>query len=218
MMACHICCSSTAWSATAPVKLFVVSVHPCRRLPEVSSALYKRPTCPGVQCALVTPANVFTATTVAVVPVYACLLGLVGHQTARKIATDRTIPAMLAALYAVCLASWWSQPDCGRAVWQVLCGGACWPNAAEVGNLFQSEAVTVLAWLHLLCLDLWQARMVALDSWRQQVFAAHSIILCFMCGPVGLLSHMLTKLLVRNWRRRKAASQVDLGSSAGAAA
>lgn len=31
-------------------------------------------------------------------------------------------------------------------------------QAAELGRLFHSEAVTVLAWLHLLCLDLWLAR------------------------------------------------------------
>ena len=38
---------------------------------------------------------------------------------------------------------------------------SCWDvQAAELGRLFHSEAVTVLAWLHLLCLDLWQARSV----------------------------------------------------------
>lgn len=49
------------------------------------------------------------------------------------------------------------------------------------------------AWLHLLSLDLFVARHVYLDSLASNVPAAHSLVLCCMFGPVGYLSHTLTK-------------------------
>ena len=45
-------------------------------------------------------------------------------------------------------------------------------------------------------------RHVYLDGLKKQVFTAHSIILCFMFGPTGLLSHMFTN---RFAERRKEA-------------
>lgn len=53
------------------------------------------------------------------------------------------------------------------------------------------------------CLKLFNAcRWVRKDSWESEIFAVHSIILCFMCGPIGLLSHMLTKELTIRWHSR----------------
>ena len=48
------------------------------------------------------------------------------------------------------------------------------------------------------CADRW----VAMNSRNHGIFAAHSIILCFMCGPIGLLSHILTRLATEQWRTR----------------
>lgn len=75
--------------------------------------------------------------------------------------------------------------------------------------LFTQPRVVLLAWLHLLTLDLFQAkyagislhppvanpphRGVFLDGVRHGVWTAHSVVLCFMFGPLGLLSHWLTK-------------------------
>ena len=44
-------------------------------------------------------------------------------------------------------------------------------------------------------LDYLLAREVAIDAAELGVVAAHSLLLCFMCGPVGYLSHQLTKRL-----------------------
>ena len=55
----------------------------------------------------------------------------------------------------------------------------------------------VTAWIHLLSLDLFVARHVYLDAIRTEVPAAHSLVFCCMFGPVGYLSHTLTKGLVK---------------------
>jgi hypothetical protein len=42
---------------------------------------------------------------------------------------------------------------------------------------------------------------VLLDGLRLLVPTAHSVLLCFMVGPLGLLSHLATRVIV-HWRRR----------------
>jgi hypothetical protein len=46
-------------------------------------------------------------------------------------------------------------------------------------------------------------RLVYLDGVRHRVPTAHSAVLCFMAGPLGLASHLATKWAVQ-WRRRRA--------------
>ena len=87
---------------------------------------------------------------------------------------------------------------------------------------FQDKPYTLLTWLHLLVIDFfqarwaghfvracvslksagpkyrWHCRWVARDAQQRRVPAIHSIVLCFMCGPIGILSHMLTHTV---WRK-----------------
>jgi len=71
--------------------------------------------------------------------------------------------------------------------------------------LFQDPMLTALTWTHLLLLDLFVARHVYLDGLQKKVLTAHSIILCFMFGPTGLLSHMLTKTMTSGRQQNVAA-------------
>lgn len=69
------------------------------------------------------------------------------------------------------------------------------PNSVAIGALFKSPVLTCLAWTHLLLLDFWQAREVLLDGIERSIVTGHSIVLCFLFGPLGLLSHTLTRTL-----------------------
>lgn len=51
------------------------------------------------------------------------------------------------------------------------------------------------------CLPHCLRRAVLLDGLRLLVPTAHSVLLCFMVGPLGLLSHLLTRALV-HWQRK----------------
>ena len=94
------------------------------------------------------------------------------------------------------------------------------PNASisvqvsRIALLFSRADVTALSWLHLALMDafavtlqiqrplcfcnsadhmsLLSCREVFLDGLRHNVFTSHSVLLCFMFGPTGLLSHWLT--------------------------
>jgi hypothetical protein len=45
-------------------------------------------------------------------------------------------------------------------------------------------------------------REVWRDGLRHGVLTAHSVILCFMFGPTGILSHMMTKAAISWWQKR----------------
>jgi hypothetical protein len=66
---------------------------------------------------------------------------------------------------------------------------------AIMADMLKDTKVTALTWVHLLLMDLFQAKWVYEDALRHNVYCIHSLALCFMVGPLGLLSHVLTKTL-----------------------
>ena len=46
-------------------------------------------------------------------------------------------------------------------------------------------------------------RSVFLSGLSERVPTGHSVVLCFMFGPLGVLSHMLTRGASRAWQRRR---------------
>ena len=75
------------------------------------------------------------------------------------------------------------------------------PALESVAALFRDPATVASAWAHLLCLDLLVARELLQDGRRRGVATAHSVLLCFMCGPLGLLAHLATRALAAATRR-----------------
>jgi hypothetical protein len=58
---------------------------------------------------------------------------------------------------------------------------------------FSSETAVATAWAHFIMEDLFLARWVYLDSQANRTFASHSIVLCLFFGPLGFLSHVITR-------------------------
>lgn len=96
------------------------------------------------------------------------------------------------------------------------------PSLAGIGQLFSRLITSASLWVHLLAINLFAARQVYLDGaascWlvtsctnypttcipptglQRAVPAAHSVLLCGVAGPLGLLSHVATRQLWA-WRR-----------------
>ena len=66
---------------------------------------------------------------------------------------------------------------------------------AIMADMLRDSKITAITWVHLLLMDLFQAKWVYHDALRHNVSSIHSLVLCFMVGPLGLLSHILTKTL-----------------------
>ncbi|BDA45445.1 probable protein ABA DEFICIENT 4, chloroplastic [Coccomyxa sp. Obi] len=152
-------------------------------------------------CALLQPDAIFTAATVAVMPLYAVMISSPRSDLAQRLLRPAKFFVTVAALYVVLLAAWLPH-DVFRICGEIIRSCRPLPDVWKLGAMFESAHITVLAWLHLLLLDLYQAREVWLDGLRGGVFTAHSLVFCFMFGPIGVLSHMMTKAAAR-WRRKQ---------------
>ena len=66
------------------------------------------------------------------------------------------------------------------------------PKLAEIAGFFAEERATATGWVHFLAMDLFVGRWVYWEGQRTGIWTFHSLALCLLAGPVGLLSHILT--------------------------
>ncbi|CAM9910123.1 unnamed protein product, partial [Hapterophycus canaliculatus] len=66
-------------------------------------------------------------------------------------------------------------------------------NLPALTKGFGEEVSVATAWSHFLAEDLFIGRWVYLDGQKNKVFTKHSLLLCYLFGPVGFLSHLFTR-------------------------
>ncbi|CAD7699895.1 unnamed protein product [Ostreobium quekettii] len=142
----------------------------------------------------VTPKLAFNAMAVVVLPLYTLMAARPRSLMTRRLVQSPLIYVALAALYTILLLQC-AQDGLFARVMDILRASSPLPDVSALAHLLQDTSVTSLTWVHLLLMDLFMAREVYLDGLRSSVTTAHSVILCFMFGPTGILSHMATKRL-----------------------
>ena len=95
------------------------------------------------------------------------------------------------------------------------------PTLSSIMQLLSARATAVSAWTHLLCVNMFVARHVALKTFerlRRDGIAppsAHTFVLATLVGPLALLSHVVTEFIFDRFiRRRDAARRVEATTSA----
>jgi hypothetical protein len=86
------------------------------------------------------------------------------------------------------------------------------PTLPELAKLFADPSVTATGWVHFLVMDLFVGWWIYQDGQQSQVWTTHSLIFCLFAGPIGLLSHLTTRLLIKVWRDRNSPA-IDAASS-----
>ncbi|DBA68859.1 TPA: hypothetical protein ACH3X2_013341 [Trebouxia sp. C0005] len=124
-------------------------------------------------------------------PIYGLMIAFPKTQLTKSVVSSPRFYTVGSLLYLAALAVWGSDGLLG-SVWEACKQCLADQQVTAFAALFQCPKVTALTWTHLLLLDLCVARHVYLDGLRKQVVTLHSIVLCFMFGPTGLLSHMFT--------------------------
>lgn len=76
------------------------------------------------------------------------------------------------------------------------------PQLADIARAFADEKVMATGWIHFLVLDLFIGRWIYGEGQQTGVWTIHSLILCLFAGPLGLLSHILTKLISQKFFAR----------------
>ncbi|PIA33278.1 hypothetical protein AQUCO_04100004v1 [Aquilegia coerulea] len=66
-----------------------------------------------------------------------------------------------------------------------------------IAKMFSREMTLASAWIHLLAVDLFAARQVYHDGLENNIETRHSVSLCLLFCPIGILTHVITKLLTK---------------------
>lgn len=148
---------------------------------------------------------VFAIATAMVVPTYCVMIARPNSRRVLAAVESRAIFWALGALYAH--AAWKSlqSADVFEAARGVLMNsneGVVSRFVTLVSEFLATAETATSAWVHLLSLDLFVARFVYVDGAKYsasvgdlaaRVPVRHSLILCMMFGPLGLMSHAVTR-------------------------
>lgn len=73
----------------------------------------------------------------------------------------------------------------------------------QLTQLFAQPGVMAAGWVHYLVMDLFVGRWIYQQGQEKGIWTVHSLLLCLLAGPVGLLSHGITVALVDLWRQQR---------------
>jgi hypothetical protein len=69
------------------------------------------------------------------------------------------------------------------------------PQLLDLAKVFSEPVVTFAGWVHFLVLDLFLGRYIYWQGQNEKIWTIHSLILCLFAGPIGFLSHIITKTI-----------------------
>jgi len=180
----------------APAAAFLSSVsRKCRR---------GRTTTTG---ALAIPDTAFTVATMAVMPMYALMIASPRSKRVLAMVESKALFWVLGACYLCAAGASLASAhvfDAARAVLNDRSAPLVTKFVTLVSEFMATSETAASAWVHLLSLDFFVARFVYLDSAKYSSSAGdlvaripvrHSLILCCMFGPLGLISHALTRAI-----------------------
>lgn len=141
--------------------------------------------------------RLFTFGTAFVVPFYTVMI-LAPHASWTKKLVESSFPyVVLGVLYLYLLFLSWS-PETLPSMF----ASKYWlPELPGITRMFSSTLTVASAWLHLLAVDLFAGRQIYLDGLQQSIETRHSLVLCLLFCPVGMLSHFFTKAIARLFRK-----------------
>jgi len=64
---------------------------------------------------------------------------------------------------------------------------------SDIARLFSMEKIAATGWVHFLVMDLFVGRWIYWEGQQTGVWTVHSLALSLFAGPMGLLSHILTR-------------------------
>ena len=164
----------------------------------------------------------FTTGTVMVMPFYALMIAKPNSRVTRNLMESKLLWLILGILYLVAAYLSLNSEDVVRAVLNTFTqqqhvgstgasGAATAAAAAAATEPFISRCLTLFSnfmstpetacasWLHLISLDVFLARGVFLDAMEWGTPCRHSILLCCMFGPLGVLAHAFTRYAHRTF-------------------
>jgi len=80
------------------------------------------------------------------------------------------------------------------------------PKLSDISELLSEKAASASAWAHFMLVNLFVARHATLQSIKFDLPVAHTLALCLVTRPLGLLSHVVTKWIALKLRTKPSSS------------
>lgn len=146
----------------------------------------------------------FDSANLFVLPFWLLMIGLPNWQVTRKIMASFLPFVLLAGLY-VYLFSNSLDPDSAQSFAN--------PTLADLAGLFADKRVMATGWIHFLVMDLFVGRWIYWEGQQNGTWTRHSLILCLFAGPIGLLSHLMTRWIQQSIAARSTATVANSATS-----
>ena len=75
--------------------------------------------------------------------------------------------------------------------WEVNWVAILNPTVESIGNVFKNTNLGAIAWIHILILNLFVGRWIAVHGFKRDVMLFPFLLLSFLSGPLGLAAYLL---------------------------
>jgi hypothetical protein len=156
-----------------------------------------------------TPETVFDFENVAIFPFWLGMIAFPNAPPTKLVMGSYAVPILCGLAYVYLTYYSFSDP---RIVEAFSTGK---PDLASLANGFSYEWCMAVGWAHFIAMDLFVGRWIYLDARKNDVFAAHSLLLCLFFGPTGVMSHVVTRTVTGWTRGEKIEDIMAAGGKAG---
>ncbi|KAK4477693.1 hypothetical protein RD792_016940 [Penstemon davidsonii] len=142
--------------------------------------------------------SAFTFGTTVVLPFYILMIVAPKAEFTNKILKSSMPYIVLGSLYAYLVYLSWTSDT----IRLLFASKYLLPELPGIAKMFSSEMTLTSAWIHLLVVDLFAARQVYYDGLQKNIETRHSVCLCLLSCPVGILAHIITKAAITRSREK----------------
>ncbi|EKX49333.1 hypothetical protein GUITHDRAFT_151509 [Guillardia theta CCMP2712] len=142
-----------------------------------------------VRVRMVGAESLFVANNLAAVPLWSLMILFPKSRKAQSVMSSMAIFLPFIALYVFNLITSFTKPEISVAA-------SSFSSLSGLAALFSHQAVVSSSWSHHICFDLFVGRWIFFDALRNRVPATLSLIATMLFGPIGLLLHLITRILL----------------------
>ena len=135
--------------------------------------------------------EVFNFENLAVFPFWVAMIGFPKSETTKAVVLSPLTSVACGVIYGYLAYQSFLDPD----ILEAFSSGAK-QDLASLTKGFSHEATVAVGWAHFIAMDLLAGRYIYLDGYKNEFTTRHSLALTLFFGPLGVVSHVITRGIV----------------------
>ena len=135
--------------------------------------------------------EVFNFENLAVFPFWVAMIGFPKSETTKAVVLSPLTSVACGVIYGYLAYKSFLDPD----ILEAFSSGAK-QDLASLTKGFSHEATVAVGWAHFIAMDLLAGRYIYLDGYKNEFTTRHSLALTLFFGPLGVVSHVITRGIV----------------------